>query len=143
MKGISLWQPWGSLWVSPAKIDETRHWPTSYRGWLLVHAAKKIVYDVGHELEDILHSEFGGHWGMDMPRGAIVGAINLVDCISTVDVLVTTDEERDNWLCGDFTPGRFAWRRSEFKRFREPIPFKGRQGFFDVPDELVREAMAA
>ena len=43
MKAISLWQPWGSLWLSPAKRHETRHWQTRHRGKLLVHAAKKLV----------------------------------------------------------------------------------------------------
>jgi hypothetical protein len=42
MKAISLWQPWASLWCSPRKIHETRHWPTNNRGWMLVHAAQAV-----------------------------------------------------------------------------------------------------
>jgi hypothetical protein len=43
MKAISLWQPWASLlFTTPrAKLHETRHWPTSYRGLLYIHAAKR------------------------------------------------------------------------------------------------------
>ena len=36
---------------------------------------------------------------------------------------------------GDFTPGRFAWILTEIKPIT-PIPFKGRQGLFNVPDDL-------
>lgn len=47
MKAISLWQPWAWLCVATdehgraEKENETRSWPTSYRGPLLIHAAKK------------------------------------------------------------------------------------------------------
>src|SRR6185436_9203151 len=51
---ISLWQPWGSLWCSDAKEHETRHWPTSHRGWLAVHAAKRKIDDLsGERLDEI------------------------------------------------------------------------------------------
>jgi len=44
VKCISLWQPWAMLWLlsdPDEKVFETRGWYTSYRGPLLVHAAKK------------------------------------------------------------------------------------------------------
>src|SRR3989339_577320 len=40
MKAISLWQPWASLCAVGAKLYETRSWSTSYRGPLLICAAK-------------------------------------------------------------------------------------------------------
>lgn len=143
MKAISLWQPWASLWCSPAKIHETRGWSTSFRGWLLVHAAKKIVYECGVELDDIVCDVFGSHWRMELPRGAIVGAVNVVSCKPTDTMTFKSFQERDDLECGDFSPGRFAWQRGEFKLFSEPIPYRGAQGFFDVPNEVVDAAMAA
>src|SRR6266851_1649200 len=52
MKGISLWQPWASLWCSRRKVHETRHWRCRHRGWLLVHAAKRFEkdFDLGEPL---------------------------------------------------------------------------------------------
>lgn len=146
MKAWSLWQPWASLWLTPNKLHETRAWDLKHRGPLLVHATKHIEFkSVTPELEAILDSEFGGHWGMDLPRGAIIGMVTITDCLPTtrfIDRLSTTDEDK---VCGDWTPGRFAIRRAPtFKKFANPIPFRGRQRHtFDVPDDLVREALAA
>jgi hypothetical protein len=61
MKAISLWQPWASLWVSGRKIHETRSWRTRHRGWLAVHAARRIEADLSWcaELSGIVVEEFG------------------------------------------------------------------------------------
>ncbi len=40
-------------------------------------------------------------------------------------------------------PRRYAWQRREFKRFAQPIPFRGQQGFFDVPESILPEGWAA
>jgi activating signal cointegrator 1 len=47
MKALSLWKPWASLIVIGAKRFATRHWETSYRGPLLIHAAKRSRRDSG------------------------------------------------------------------------------------------------
>lgn len=147
MKAISLWQPWASLWCSPNKRHETRHWSTAHRGHLLVHAAQKIVLDlVDDEFEDIVSSEFGGHWGMDLPRGAIVGMVDLIDVIPTEKIVAGfrwTDEEKIDNACGNFDDGRFGWRRGTYWRFPQPIPYRGRQAMFDVPREVVAAQIAA
>jgi len=85
MKAISLWQPWASLWCSKRKVHETRHWRCSHRGWLLVHAAKRFEKNFGPDdpLRLILDDEFGGDWAKDLPTGALVGMVNLVDCQPT------------------------------------------------------------
>lgn len=137
MRCISLWQPFASLWLSKAKVHETRHWSTPYRGPLAVHAAKKIVVEVDHYVAEICAREFGRRWMFDLPLGAVVGTIELIDCVST-------DADRPIWIdhhdyvCGDFSPGRFGWKRGQFTVLPKSIPYKGKQGFFNVPDELVR-----
>ena len=40
---------------------------------------------------------------------------------------------------GDFTAGRYAWKLANPRRFDKPIPFRGRQQIFNVPDELITE----
>src|SRR5713101_1713890 len=119
MKGISLWQPWASLWCSERKVHETRHWRCLHRGWLLVHAAKRFEKDF--ELDDplrlILEDEFGGHWAMDLPTGALIGMVNIVDCQPTEMLFGDAAASDDDRECGDFAPGRFAWKRDEFRLF--------------------------
>ncbi len=140
MKAISLWQPWASLWCSPAKLHETRHWPINHRGWLLVHAAKRAIPPhLGDELEDICDGTFGNGWHKSLPLGAIVGMVNLAECIST-GAMPEGHELTADYLCGNFQPGRWAWRRLDFVVFKNPRPFRGQQGLFEVPDDVVEYA---
>jgi hypothetical protein len=39
--------------------------------------------------------------------------------------------------------GRYGFQLRNPVAFAEPIPFKGALGFFEVPDDLVRPALAA
>src|SRR4051812_8909176 len=87
MRAISLWQPWASLWCSPAKVHETRHWSTAYRGWVAVHAAKRRIDDFGGDpVDSICDNIWGHHWGLELPRGAIVGRVRLIACKRTEDM---------------------------------------------------------
>src|SRR6266581_3369261 len=102
MKAISLWQPWASLWCSKRKVHETRPWRCSHRGWLLVHAAKRFEKDF--ELDDplrlILDDEFGRHWAMDLPTGALIGMVNVVGCQPTqmlLGMLSVVNRHKCSW----------------------------------------------
>jgi activating signal cointegrator 1 len=138
MKAISLWQPWASLWVAGVKVHETRHWFTTHRGPLLVHAAKKMCADVDHRLAEILVRTFGARWANELPRGALIGCVELATCQPTTGNTVSDDER----ACGNWEPGRYAWRAQQPYRFCEPIAYTGRQGFFDVPADVVSAALA-
>jgi hypothetical protein len=70
---------------------------------------------------------------------AIVGIVNLVDVKRTEDIVQGVSAlER---LYGDYSYGRYAWITDSFKAFDEPIPYKGSQGFFNVPDEFIKEVI--
>lgn len=143
MRAITLWQPWASLWINGVKIDETRHWSTDYRGALAVHAAQRpIDRHLDDALVAICRRVFGPFWREHCPRSALIGTLNLVDCLRT-ETLVTDAASvavYDNYVCGNFERGRFAWRGADRRQFAQPIPYKGKQGWFSVPDELVRAA---
>jgi hypothetical protein len=136
MKGISLWQPWASLWCSPRKVHETRHWPTSHRGWLLVHAAKRKpdIFD-GDDLDQMVAADFpAGIFGL--PRGALIGAVKVIACKRTEE-MPGGFEATDDYVCGDFSFGRYAWERGGFYLFKDPIPYRGMQGIFSVLDSVL------
>lgn len=148
MKAISLWQPWASLWCSPAKVHETRHWPTRHRGPLIVHAAKRPIDDlVGDDLDMICRRLFGAAYRTALPRGALIGIVHITDCVVTVsearpfDVTVPryvrNASHPNDLAAGDWSEGRFAWRRDQFRVFEAPVPWRGAQGLFDVPDAIV------
>lgn len=130
MKAISLWQPWASLWACGRKHFETRHWATHYRGELLVHAAQKIcVNDIDDALRSICEDEFGRHWAVELPRGALIARCRLMDCIPTARLHVDKDESAQ----GNFALGRYGWDPADMALLDHPIPWRGRQSLFDVP----------
>lgn len=145
MKAISLWQPWATLIATGHKTIETRSWATQYRGPLLIHAAKRPMDDLGARL--LAH--FGLH--SDVPYGAVLCETILEGCYPTDgggnlydpskqrgDCIIVSDKDR---LCGNFALHRFGWLLRWQSRF-DPIPFRGRQQLFEVPDEILHGVRA-
>ena len=147
---ISLWRPWAGLCVMGAKKFETRHWSTTYRGVLLIHAAKRKMN--GEAIKLVERDDFP-----QMPpmlfnaAGVIVGSVELVQCWTieaghldqSIERLARPLPTGRELLFGNYEPGRFAWELANPRQFDKPIPFTGRQGFFNAPAELVSSEMLA
>jgi activating signal cointegrator 1 len=142
VKAISLWQPWASLWLSDSKVHETRHWTTRYRGILLVHAAKRPIDDCDDAVRVVCVKQFGLDYRAGLPRGALIGIVRLTTVLPTVNDWNDNAAHAADKVCGDWSPGRFAWRRDDFLAFDRPIPWRGSQGLFDVPDDAVPAQVA-
>jgi hypothetical protein len=141
IRGLSLLQPWATLIALGAKRIETRSWPTRFRGLFLVHASRgvpsqnvalcqrepirTILTRAGYPTPDLL------------PRGAIVGAVTLVDCRLITPETPVPPLERD---VDNFGPGRFAWDLVDPRRLEPPLPARGALGFWTVPPPLARAA---
>jgi len=156
MMCISLWQPWASLIVIGAKRFETRSWPTSYRGPLLIHAAKHFTRDERDCCQDepFFSSlvRAGIHCDDDIPLGCILGVADLFECFnvhkgymrceyqSLLVSKVTLPPEPERSF-GDYSDGRFAWQLKNVRRFPNPIIYTGHQGLFNVDDDVVTAAI--
>lgn len=153
MKCISLWQPWASLIVIGAKRFETRSWSTEYRGPILIHAAKRWTREsdqlvVREPFRSAL--ERGGcrpTWSL--PLGSILGVADLVECyLCDISALIGPKgisrplPSEPELSFGDYTQDRYAWKLENPRRFPTPIPYRGLQQIFNVPDEVVAEQMA-
>jgi hypothetical protein len=157
MKAISLWQPWASAIAVGAKRIETRSWTTSYRGPLAIHAAKRCILSEFEEFDDDLAwrgaLDLGPrlYW-LDriLPFGCIVAVCRLTQCLPTEKIPshllhVTQYREWDRDKCygwterqlGNFGPGRFGWILQDVIVLPEPIPCKGHQRLFEVPDDIL------
>lgn len=155
MKAISLWQPWASLVALGEKKFETRSWYTPYRGPLAIHAARRWTREIREIAARPIFRErlarHGINQGVGLPLGRVVATCRLVGChemggrsLADPDLmrlyglldggyeLVTVAEE----AFGDWTPGRFAWRLTDVRALPSPLPFRGAQGFFEVPDSV-------
>ena len=122
MKAISLWQPWASYMADGQKLIETRHWPISYRGPLLIHAAKRM-------------DECSTSQRATLPFGALLCIVDLINCKRTEDLRDSISELEHS--LGNYGDGRFGWITANVRCFQNPIPYRGAQGLFDVPDGLL------
>lgn len=155
-----MWQPWASAVAAGSKIIETRGWSTKYRGPLVIHAAKRCVRS------ELIYIGSVWHWcgalrevhrmgkseplTDSLPFGKLIAVVDLVDCRPTesftVGELDTKRRPKSETLdlyewterqMGDFSPGRFGWVFENIRRLADPVPYVGRQGFFNVPDSLI------
>ena len=51
MKTLTVRQPWAELIVSGRRPFEIRTWKTDHKGWMLIHAARKIDEEACRRLE--------------------------------------------------------------------------------------------
>jgi hypothetical protein len=118
MPAVSIRQPLASSLVEQPGSFEHPAWETDYRGPLLIHAAKR---GPGDPVPDR---------GGSPPYGALLGLVDLVDCIRT---------ER----AGGPDEVGFIWVLANARPFAAPIPYVGRLGLFDVPHAVVARALEA
>ena len=127
MKALSIKQPWAYLICNGFKDVENRDWATQYRGPLLVHSSKYTDDDSiagAKAIMDRLDIPWPARATVPqvMALGAIVGMVEIVDCVSESD---------SPWFVGEYG---FVLRNP---RIIQPIPYKGRLGLYDIPDSVL------
>lgn len=148
---ITLWQPWATLIADGYKQYETRSWATSYRGTLLIHAAKrKLVHDEMYQISQAAkgtgmpHDQIQKYWVQGVPHGAIVATCELTDCLLMSSQSPNLVNENAGEIAiagvqplelavGLWKPGRFAWKFENVKPLDKPIPAIGHQGLW-IPE---------
>jgi hypothetical protein len=133
MKCISLWQPWASAIPLKLKGIETRGWTTKVRGRIGIHASQR--WTKAEREFAAIERELGRLPGR-LPLGAIVGTALLVDVLTTDELLATGAVDPIEKIYGDYRPGRYGWILAAVVPLEEQIPWKGKQGWFEVPDDL-------
>lgn len=99
LKAISLRQPWAEAIMRGGKTKEYRHMMTQHRGPVYIYAS---LGRVDPEQE----AEWAEQHGVDvesLPRGVVVGTVNITGCVEEV---------------GDV----FAWTLENPQRLSQPIP---------------------
>ena len=127
MRALSIRQPWAWHIMYSGKDIENRDWQTNVRGRVLVHAAKGCTYTEWADGQDPLWAVGGPTITLpalaDLPRGGIVGSIEIVDCVADSD---------SPWFTGRFG---FVLRDPQPLPF---VPWKGQLGFFYVPESALQ-----
>ncbi|WP_425833022.1 hypothetical protein [Streptomyces fractus] len=120
VRALTLWQPWASCIAYGPKRIENRHWSTSYRGWVLIHAGRTLDRDA---------------WNLPLarpfltrpqPRGAVLAVGRLVDC-HPGDGYCTLWSASDQW----------HWKFTDVRTLRQPLFWPGARGLWTPTPQLV------
>ena len=135
MKALTLTQPWATLMALRAKTIETRSWWTSYRGELVIHAAKGFPKWAREICDEPEFAEALSGWDAgSLPLSMGLCIVRLVECVPTQDVKPSTKE-----LCfGDYTFGHYAWLTEYVMPLPPGEPVRGALGLWEYPSGLVR-----
>lgn len=143
MKALTICQPYAHLIASGAKRVENRTWPTKHRGLIAIHAGKSRTWlDTGEsETSEGRHSNYGIPVSR-MVFGAVVAIANLVDCVLLDAGHIDYQRARDAkypWLAShEHANGPWCWILEDVKPLARAVPWRGAQGLFDIPDEVLK-----
>lgn len=144
MRVLTLRQPWAWMVVAGIKTIETRTWRTNYRGLVVIHASKKF----GNEEKETIYrmarwSEFLNNAlrSAIFDTGAIIGEANLEACFrfNNFETFETLQEKHCCIPVEDYSwANRWGWELSLAKKYKQPIPIKGKLGLWDLsPDDFI------
>ena len=140
MKVISIIEPWASLIKEQVKHIETRSWATKYRGELYIHASmKKLTKQNYIDYDNILNLL----QDTNFKYGYIIAKCKLVDCKYMDEELIEKIKANHNeYMCGDYSIGRYAWILEDIEILKLPIQAKGQLGLWNYyPNEDVINQM--
>ncbi len=134
MKVLSLTEPCATLIKEKRKLIETRSWKTDYRGELYIHAsATKIPKDWKEDKEFMALVN-------DVPLnfGNIICKCNLVDCVYMTKEYVENMKKNNHqeYICGKYEEGRYAWILNDITPLETPIKAKGQLNIWNYYNEL-------
>lgn len=125
MKAITVRQPWAWAIIYAGKDIENRSWKTNLRGKIAIHAGTGMTRA---EYEDGCKSILRRKPKIkipayeDMVRSAIVGMVEIVDCV---------EDSKSAWYTGYVG---FVLARP--KKLPKPIPCKGARKFWEIPKSV-------
>jgi len=161
IRGLSLTQPWASLIVKRLKKIETRGWPSNYRGWLLIHAAKSFPADArdfyhARRVQELMGNPITEKAQEKPFLGAIVGVARLVDCLPSeafeyqphalkpkegAETPYKVQLSEEEFMFGNYDPNRYGLILEDAVEM-PPYPYKGALGLWKADpavEQIYRE----
>lgn len=139
MKALTLRQPWADAVATGCKDVENRSWapPSALLGADIgIHAGLRTV-------DEASYRALMGRKARSlekMPRGAIVAIARLIGGVNVETGIVIgplTHEQLARVLDSPWTTGPWGWLLDHVRAV-EPVPCRGAQGLWDVPESVVR-----
>lgn len=135
MKTLTICQPYAELIClsdddSRAKRVENRTWYCAHRGPMLIHAGKSRKF---------LNGDNYGLSVDQMAFGALIGLVEVRDCVKIIRMetgLLVPDQAKRTWpwlVTHEHAEGPYGIILAECRRFKRPVPYRGKQALFEVP----------
>lgn len=135
-KAISIKQPWAYLICAGIKDVENRTWPTKYRGRVYIHASAKLAK---HEFTWEQSSELTKHEELDIVYSAIIGHVDIVDCVVNYPSIWAEKSETGllDEPTNEYGKPIYNWILANPVLFDKPIlNVKGKLSFWDCSEYL-------
>lgn len=138
MKALTISQPFAELIACGEKWVENRTWGTAYRGPLAIHAGVGSRYLRASELRYY-------------DRGCFVAVVEVCYVARKTHLASRSWDELLSGTGGmtvggvldhPYTEGPVCWILRNVRRIAK-VAYTGQRGLWDVPDELIAEALAA
>lgn len=132
MRAISVRQPWAGFIIDGLRPFEIRTWTTDYRGPIVIHVPQKL----DKKAFEVFRRNVPNLDRHRQETGVLLGCVDIVGSLPFTRRFykerLLEHKEFEPWK-----PGQFALALKNPRRFRELIPWHGRQRFFSVPDSIV------
>ena len=123
MKVLSIKEPFASLIKENVKQIETRSWKTNYRGELYIHASltKSNLTEKSADFAKLISN-------LPTSPGHIICKCQLTDCILMTEEYIEKMKQNHHqeYICGRYEVGRYAWVLENVEPLAKPIPAKGK-----------------
>ncbi len=136
IKVLSLKEPFATLIKTGIKKVETRSWPTNYRGELYIHASisRSTLNEKNIEFKKLIQN-------LEYQPSYIICKCNLTDCIYMTKEYVENMKKTNyqEYLCGEYKEGRYAWILENIEPLSIPFKAKGQLSIwtFYPEDEIM------
>lgn len=134
MNVISLTEPYATLIKNGIKNIETRSWKTNYRGKLYIHASSTKISKKDKENKELMSLVKDALFDF----GRIICECELTDCIYMTEDYIQNIKKNhyQEYLCGIYEVGRYAWVLKNIKPLSRPIIAKGNLNIWHYYNEL-------
>ena len=129
MKVLTIKEPFATLIKNEVKKIETRSWKTKYRGELYIQASIAKIDKKVYERKELVKL----FENLEMGNGYILCKCNLVDCIEMTEEFIKNmkDNNYQEYICGRYEVGRYAWVLDNIEVLDKPIKVKGQLGIWN------------
>ena len=129
MKVLTIKEPFATLIKNEVKKIETRSWKTKYRGELYIQASIAKIDKKVYERKELVKL----FENLEMGNGYILCKCNLVDCIEMTEEFIKNmkDNNYQEYICGQYEVGRYAWVLDNIEVLDKPIKVKGQLGIWN------------